>query len=224
MIKKGGITNMKGVFGKYVDVNLSNLEIKDYLIPEEWYEKHLGGRGIAARILLKEIDPKIDLFSEENILVFASGPFQGLGVAGAARFLVMGKSPKTKNLNDSFCGGSFGHRLGKSGYDDIIIKGKTKNLVYILLDNGKIQILSAEDLWGLDPKQVEEKIEKKHKGISIACIGKAGENEVMQSCIMVDKTRSVGRPGYGAIMGSKNLLSSRSKRQTSKGTGRCREV
>lgn len=35
MIKKGGITNMKGVFGKYVDVNLSNLEIKDYLIPEE---------------------------------------------------------------------------------------------------------------------------------------------------------------------------------------------
>lgn len=27
----------------------------------------------------------------------------------------------------------------------------------------------------------------------------------MQSCIMVDKTRSVGRPGYGTIMGSKNL-------------------
>jgi len=196
---------MKGSFGKYVYVDLSKNEIKDYPIPEEWYKKYLGGRGIAARILFKELDPKVDPFSEENILVFSSGPLQGLGVAGAARFLVMGKSPKTKNLNDSFCGGRFGDLLGKSGYDGIIIKGKAKNPVYIALDNGKVQILPAEDLWGLDPKEVEEKIEKKHKGSSIACIGKAGENEVMQSSIMVDRTRAVGRPGYGAIMGAKKL-------------------
>lgn len=196
---------LKGNFGKYAYFNLSNGEVKDYPIPEKWYKKYLGGRGIAARILLEELEPKVDPFSKENILVFASGPFQGLGIAGAARFLVMGKSPKTKNLNDSFCGGTFGHVLGKSGFDGIIIKGKAKNPVYIAIDNGKAQILSAEDLWRLDPKQVEEKIKKKHKDFSIACIGKAGENEVIQACIMVDRTRAVGRPGYGAIMGSKNL-------------------
>lgn len=95
--------------------------------------------------------------------VFASGPFQGLGVAGAARFLVMGKSPKTKNLNDSFCGGSFGHRLGKSGYDGIIIKGKAKNPVYILLDNGKIQILSAEDLWDLTLNRLKRRLKRNIK-------------------------------------------------------------
>jgi len=93
---------VKGNFGKYIYIDLSSNEIRDYPIPEEWYKKFLGGRGIAARILLKELDPKVDPFSEENILVFASGPFQGLGIAGGARFLVMGKSPKTKNLNDSF--------------------------------------------------------------------------------------------------------------------------
>lgn len=196
---------MKGNYGKYVYIDLSNNEIKDYPIPQEWYRKYLGGRGIVARILFKELDPKVNPFSEENILVFASGPFQGLGVAGAARFLVMGKSPKTKNLNDSFCGGSFGHVLGKTGYDGIIIKGKAKKPVYISIDNGKVQILPADDLWGLDPKEVEEKISKVQKGASIACIGEAGENLGMQSCIMVDNTRSVGRPAYGALMGSKKL-------------------
>ena len=196
---------MKGNYGKYVYIDLSKNEIKDYPIPQEWYRKYLGGRGIAARILFKELDPKVDPFSEENILVFAGGPFQGLGVAGAARFLVMGKSPKTKNLNDSFCGGSFGHILGKTGYDGIIIKGKAKKPVYISVDNGKVQILPADDLWGLDPKEVEEKISKVQKGASIACIGEAGENLGMQSCIMVDNTRSVGRPAYGALMGSKKL-------------------
>ena len=155
--------------------------------------------------MLEELDPKVDPFSEENILVFASGPFQGTGLAGVARFLVMGKSPKTKNLNDSFCGGAFGHVLGRTGYDGIIIKGKAKKPVYISVDNGRVQILSAEDLWGLDPKEVEEKIAEVQKGASIACIGKAGENQGMQSSIIVDKTRSVGRPAYGAIMGLKKL-------------------
>jgi len=50
---------------------------------------------------------------------------------GQPIFLVISKSPKTKNLSDSFCGGSFGHALGKTRYDGIIIKGKDNKLVYI---------------------------------------------------------------------------------------------
>jgi len=73
---------------------------------------------------LEELDPKIEPFSEENILVFSTGPFQGLGIAGGSKFLVMGKSPKTYNINGSYCGGNFGHFLGKSGFDGIIIKGR----------------------------------------------------------------------------------------------------
>ncbi|NLL61227.1 MAG: aldehyde ferredoxin oxidoreductase family protein [Candidatus Atribacteria bacterium] len=196
---------MKGNFGKYLYVDLSENEVKDYPIPEEWYRKYLGGRGIAARILLQELGPNTEPLSADNIMIMAGGPLQGLGIAGAARFLVMGKSPKTKTINDSFCGGSFGDILGKSGYDGIIIKGKAQAPVYLLVDNGTARILSAEDLWGLDPKQVEEKLNPLYKGCSIACIGKAGENLGMQSCIIIDRNRSAGRPAYGALMGSKNL-------------------
>ncbi|MBE0477543.1 aldehyde ferredoxin oxidoreductase family protein [Candidatus Aerophobetes bacterium] len=196
---------MLGVFGKYADVDLSTGKISNYEIPEDWHTKHMGGRGIAARILIKELVPKIDPLSEHNILVFAAGPFQGLNMAGGGRFLVMGKSPKTWTINDSFCGGRFGHILGRSGFDGLIVRGKAEEPVYILIDDGKVFIHSAKDLWGLNPKEVEEYLGKRQGELSVACIGKAGENMVMAACIMVDHTRAVGRPGYGAVMGSKNL-------------------
>lgn len=196
---------MLGTFGKYADVNLNEQTVRDYEIPEDWYVKYIGGRGIAARILLKELPAKVEALSEQNIMVFATGPFQGLNIAGASRFLVMAKSPKTKTMNGSYCGGSFGHILGKSGYDGLIIRGKAEQPVYILIDDGKISIHPAKDLWGLDPKEIEVRLKNEHDKISVTCIGKAGENLVMQSCIMVDCTRAVGRPGFGAVMGSKNL-------------------
>ena len=73
--------NMLGVFGKYADVDLSNGKVSEYHIPEQWYVKHIGGRGIAARILLKELPLRIEPLSEQNILIFATGPFQGLNIA-----------------------------------------------------------------------------------------------------------------------------------------------
>ena len=196
---------MLGVFGRYADVDLSSGKVSDYEIPEDWYLKHIGGRGIAARILLKELPLGIDPFSEQNIIVFATGPFQGLNIAGASRFLVMAKSPKTWTINGSYCGGRFGHLLGRSGYDGAMIRGKAEKPVYILVDDGKVSIHSAKELWGLNPKEVEERLEKKHGKLSAASIGKAGENIVMAACVMVDRTRAAGRPGHGAVMGSKNL-------------------
>jgi len=196
---------MKGNFGKYAYIDLSNNITIDYPIPDDWYKKFIGGRGIAARILLKELESTAEAFSPENVLIFATGPFQGLGIAGGARFLVMAKSPKTKTISDSFCGGNFGEVLGKSGFDGLIIKGKASLPVYILVINGKVKILSADKLWGLDPKECESILVNEYRDASIACIGIAGEKKVIHSCIMVDKTRAAGRPGFGAVMGSKNL-------------------
>jgi aldehyde:ferredoxin oxidoreductase len=196
---------MLAVFGKYLDINLGTRSHQDYPIPEDWYLKHLGGRGIAARILLNELPPKTDPFSEKNPMIFATGPFQGLNIAGASRFLVMAKSPKTRTLNGSYCGGGFGHALGQSGYDGIIVRGRSDEPVYILIADGEIGIHSAKELWGLDTKQVEERLTARHGKLSVASIGKAGENLVMMSAIMVDHNRAVARPGYGALMGNKKL-------------------
>jgi aldehyde:ferredoxin oxidoreductase len=39
----------------------------------------------------------------------------------------------------------------------------------------------------------------------VACIGPAGENQVLFATVMNDKDRAAGRSGLGAVMGSKNL-------------------
>ena len=39
----------------------------------------------------------------------------------------------------------------------------------------------------------------------VACIGPAGENQVLFACVMNEMNRAAGRTGVGAVMGSKNL-------------------
>lgn len=195
---------MKGVFGKYLDVDLTNEELKDYQIPESWYRLHIGGRGIAARIMLKELETGVDPLSEKNILIFATGPFQGTGIPGASRNLVMAKSPRTNTISDSFVGGFFGHELGRSGYDGIIIRGRAKTPKYLTVIDGRAELHEC-DLWGKTTAEVDKKLKQRHPGVRIACIGPGGEKLVKFACIINDRNRAAGRPGFGAVLGSKRL-------------------
>ncbi len=196
---------MKGFFGRYLEVDLSQSVIEDYEVPEEWYEKYLGGRGIGSRILLEEIDSGIDPLGPENILIFATGPLQGTRIPGSGRHVVLSKSPKTGSVSDSYAGGFFAHELATTGYDGIIVKGKADSPVYISLDEHGACLNDAEDIWGEEVADVDQKLKEIHEGGKVTAIGKAGENLVKFSCIINDRNRAAGRPGFGAVMGSKNL-------------------
>ncbi|HID08941.1 TPA: aldehyde ferredoxin oxidoreductase, partial [Candidatus Micrarchaeota archaeon] len=196
---------MKGVWGRYLEVDLSTGEILEREIPERWYELHLGGRGIAARLLLELVPPKADPLGPENVLIFATGPLQGTGVAGAGRHVVAAKSPKTNSISDSYAGGYLAHELGRSGYDGIIFRGIAPEPVYFLLYEGKAELREAGDLWGKTTGDTEEELLRRYPGARVACIGPAGEKKVIQACIIHDRTRAAGRPGFGAVMGAKRL-------------------
>ena len=75
-----------------------------------------------------------------------------------------------------------------------------------LIDNEKIEIREAANLWGLDVRQVEDAI---HEQISpdarVACIGPAGEKLSLLAGIVNHEGRLAARCGLGAVMGSKNL-------------------
>lgn len=196
---------MYGSFGRYTDVNLSSGVCRDYEIPSLWSARYFGGRGIAARLLLHELNGNADPLSPHNILVFATGPFQGTGLLGAGRHVVMGLSPKTRSVADSYVGGYFGHELGRSGYDGIIIRGKAAGPVYLTLINGQPELRSAADLWGKGTGETETILTARHPNGRVASIGIAGENLVQMACIIHDRSRAAGRPGLGAVMGSKQL-------------------
>ena len=196
---------LKGIFGRYLDVDLSKGAIRDYKIPSEWYYKYLGGRGIALRILLKELKGDEDPLGPENILIFATGPLQGTRIAGAGRHAIVSKSPKTGCLNECYSGGFWAQELGTSGYDGIIVRGEASAPTYLSLLDGNIEIHDAEPLWGLEVGECDRVLRDKNKKARVLCIGPAGENLVKFACIINDVTRACARPGFGAVMGSKKL-------------------
>jgi aldehyde:ferredoxin oxidoreductase len=194
-----------GTFGRFLDVDLTTGTLDEYPIDPEWTRQFLGGRGIGARILLEELAPGVDPLGPENVLVFATGPLQGTGAAGAGRNVVMAKSPKTGAVSGSYVGGFFPHELGRSGYDGIIVRGAAETPQYLALTDGSADLRDAQDLWGEDVADVEETLIDRHDGGKVASIGIAGENETAFAAIINDRNRAAGRPGFGAVMGSKGL-------------------
>ena len=102
-------------------------------------------------------------------------------------------------------------KLKKSGFDGIIISGKSYKPVYLWIHEGKVEFRDANHLffWGGDNTYDVDKILKieTEKRASTAVIGPAGEKKIKISCIIHDgnHSRVAGRCGGGAVMGSKNL-------------------
>ena len=82
---------------------------------------------------------------------------------------------------------------------------KLGNLVLLVQD--KIaEFLDAKHLWGLSSFETEKKLRELYGPIAgILCIGQGGENLVKFANIVCQQGRAGGRPGMGAVMGSKNL-------------------
>jgi len=155
--------------------------------------------------LVHELPKEVDPLGEENTLIFGTGPFQGTGVAGASRNVVLAVSPVTRAVSDSFVGGFFPHELGRSGYDGLIIRGKSENPVYILVHSGTVELHDASDIWGKNVLETEHILQGRHGDVKVASIGIAGERGVQFACIMNDVNRAAGRPGFGCVMGAKQL-------------------
>ncbi|MEM1589030.1 MAG: aldehyde ferredoxin oxidoreductase family protein [Candidatus Bathyarchaeia archaeon] len=200
---------MKGVWGKYAFINLSTQKIEIYEIPTSWYEKHLGGRGIAARIAIEEVvkkQIKVDPLGENNILIFGTGPWQGTGCPGSGKFVLAGWSPKTRTFNESYAGGAFGHKLALTGYDGVLIVGKAEEPCFVLLLDDQISVEPANEIWGLYTGDCEDWLREKYGSfVSVASIGPAGEKGVKFACVISDYCHAAGRPGFGAVMGAKRL-------------------
>jgi len=196
-----------GYWNKILRVDLTNRQSIEEEIEDEAWKLFLGGAGIGAKILWEEVPPEVSPFDANNKIVFSVGPFQGHPVPGSAKFCITSKSPLTNTYADSAAGASWGPLFKKTGYDALIIQGKSENPVYIYIEDGKVEIREARNIWGLDSYKSVEQIRKEIRNprASVATIGQAGERLVKIACIAVDKHSFAGRCGLGAVMGSKNL-------------------
>jgi aldehyde:ferredoxin oxidoreductase len=198
---------MVNLYGSHIlRIDLSSQTITKE--PTSKYSKRfIGGRGINAKIMFDEIKPQIDPLGDENTIVFGAGPLTGTLCPGSSRVDVMSKSPVTGLLGDSNMGGNWPAELKYAGYDHVIIQGKADHPVYIAIENEKVEVLEASDLWGKDSYSTSEMIRRKLQDpdVKIVCIGKAGENRVSYASLISNIGNAAGRNGMGAVMGSKNL-------------------
>lgn len=193
--------------GTMLRVNLTNGTVKREATPVDLAAKYVGGRGMATRMLMDEIDPTIDALSPENKLIFATGPLTNTNAPTGGRYMVITKGPLTGGIASSNSGGEWGAFLKKAGYDFIIFEGKSPKPVYLSVMEDDVQIKDASHVWGKRVPETTDTLiaESGQKKAKVSCIGPAGENLVYFAAIMNEKHRAAGRTGVGAVMGSKNL-------------------
>ncbi len=196
---------MKGWWGRILRIDLTKKKavIQEY-DPEIAY-KFVGGRGLAIKILWDEVKG-VDPLGPDNKLIFAAGPYNGLPLPSSGKLVVAAKSPLTGGYGDGNLGTMASVHLRKAGYDALVIEGRAERPVYIYIEDDDVYILSAEGLWGLSTFETERMLKEIHgKNIGVLTIGPGGENLVKYATIISQEGRSGGRPGIGAVMGSKKL-------------------
>jgi aldehyde:ferredoxin oxidoreductase len=197
---------MNGYGGKILRVNLSKGEIKKEPTPADTARDFIGGRGFGIYFLLKEVPKGADPLGPENKLIISSGPISGMMVPGGGKCDWTTKAPLTGGYASSSMGGHFTAEMRYAGLDSIILEGISPKPVFLFIDDDKIELRDASDLWGKDTFTVEKQFKDKlGEEYQVAVIGVGGENLVPYACINHDYGRQAGRGGVGAVMGSKKV-------------------
>ncbi len=191
---------MSGWHGRLLNVDLSSGQIWSEPLAPEILHAYLGGRGLGVRLMRDYY--QLDPFCAEIPLIFAVGPLCGTPAPTSARMSVVSRSPLTKTIQDSSCGGKFPWRLKAAGFDALKIVGESRRPVVLQIAPGKVSLNSAAQLWNCN---IPETVAALNSAGSVAAIGPAGEHRVLYANIMMGEGNAVGRGGLGAVMGAKKL-------------------
>jgi aldehyde:ferredoxin oxidoreductase len=197
---------MKGWMGSILRVNLTSKTYKKESFTEEFAKTWVGGRGFAVKFLYDELKPGIDPLGPENKLVVALGPISGIPAPNTGKAVVAAKSPLTGFYGDGNLGTRVSDQLRKAGYDALIVEGKADKPTMLYIEDDKVEFLPAGEVWGKGTYATNDWVYAKYgKNVGVLNIGQGGENMVRYAVIRSLEGRAGGRPGIGAVMGSKLL-------------------
>ncbi|MFZ0448847.1 MAG: aldehyde ferredoxin oxidoreductase N-terminal domain-containing protein [Desulfatiglandaceae bacterium] len=192
--------------GFNLEIDLSRGNIERVETDPRLTELHVGGLGTSAKIMWDRVPPEVEPFSPDNLLIFSTGLLGGTPATGANRTIVSTISPQTLLMAYSMMGGFWAPELKYAGYDKVIIRGKSPDLVYLWINNDKVELRDASHLKGKGATETAELIRQElaEPKAQVASIGLAGENRVYFASIEQGRS-SASRGGIGAVMGDKGL-------------------
>src|SRR3972149_74961 len=197
----------KGAYlGKLLRIDLESEQYREENIPDEFFRRYLGGRGIAAYYYYQELNAQVDPLSPENKLFFFTGPLTGLNLPSTTKFQCATRSPETGIYLCSNGGGDFGPYLKRQGYDGLIIEGKARRPLYLTIGEGGVQFRDASQLVNLKTEDTHRTITRDwgQKRTAVMSAGPAAFNGVRYANIMIGD-RSFGRGGGGGGVACETL-------------------
>ncbi|PKN26646.1 MAG: aldehyde dehydrogenase [Deltaproteobacteria bacterium HGW-Deltaproteobacteria-21] len=192
--------------GFNLEIDLTRGSVERVATDPRLTELHLGGLGTNAKTLWDRVPADVEPFSPDNLLIFSTGLFCGTPAPGANRTIISTYSPQTLYMGYSMMGGFLAPELKYAGYDKVIFRGKSPNLVYLWINNDKVELRDASHLRGKGAVETAAMIKQELKDpkVQVAAIGLAGENRVYMASIEQGRS-SASRLGLGAVMGDKGL-------------------
>ena len=190
-----------------------NTRTKDFKFEDLGDLAGLGGRALTSRVINREVPADCHPLSAENKLVFAAGVLGATNAANSGRVSVGAKSPLTGGIKESNSGGQFAHTLPKLGLLAIILEDKPEAgapLQEIFVTADKV-VFKDSPVAGLKTYTAQEKLLAAYGEKAVtAMVGPAGEQCLAASTIQFSDpeglpSRSAGRGGMGAVMGSKGV-------------------
>ncbi len=219
----------RGYANRSLKVDLSARTFEILPVDEEMKRIFVGGRGFGLYYLWHAVRPETRWDDPENAIVIASGPLGGNpSYPGSGKSLVCSLSPTTGIPIDSNVGGHFGPLLKFSGFDALILTGKSDEDVLLYVDGNacRIQLLRAP-LEAVDAHVVSEQLtsffadsDKEMREISVVSAGRGAEHSLM-GCLNFSwfdwrrdtaRIKQAGRGGIGSVFRNKGLKALVAKR------------
>jgi len=195
-----------GYCGKILYVDLSSGKIETKPLETDLIRDFIGGSGINTKIAYDLMGPEVKPLSEESVVVFGGGVFQGTAIIGAAKVSATFVLPTNNQISTGVGGGTLGFMLKLAGYDHVVIRGRAERPSYLKIFDDEVKICDAGEIWGKDLYTATDMLWEKHGGTcSVFAIGTGGERLIPFSLGLLDKAGNLGKGGLGAEMGSKNL-------------------
>lgn len=187
-------------------VDLSNQKLSSETLEPMLLKNYIGGAALGARILYDGVPAGANAYSPDNKFVLMTGALTGTEIPGAVGYSLVTKSPFAGFPVATSTNGSLGRKLKFAGFDGIVLEGASERWCYLLVEDGRGELLDASDLLGKDTYDTHDALKARHgASAAIGCIGPAGEKLVRFSGFLAEKGHHGKRGGLGCVLGSKKV-------------------
>jgi aldehyde:ferredoxin oxidoreductase len=203
-----------------VDVGKGLIEIRP--VTPEMRDLFIGGKGFDMRLMWDEVSPTMKWDSPANPICISSGPLGGTtSYSGAGKSIVTSISPATGAPIDSNVGGYFGPFLKFSGFDALVVVGKSDEERVVVIDSaaGRVTIETAPDE-AVDSHVLAEQLTSMYAqspndrlNVAVVSAGR-GADHTFIGCLNFSwfdwrrdgiRLKQAGRGGIGSVLRNKKI-------------------